>query len=140
MIPAFRKRTIDTRSTSVMLTGCTLAALCLIIAGCGRYSAEVPAVMLESKENGYLIELPDGGDVQAGVLVAHRRWVILTIADPLYDARPLERFSSPHVDSLEVRRFFSAVQVSFRFQEDIRSATIAQDRPDGRIQVSVFTH
>lgn len=91
-------------------------------------------------ENGYLLELPAGDrQPQVEALVTQQRWVILTIVDPAYDAAYLERFSSPHIDSVEVAHFASAVQLSFRFRTDVLQATVVSSPSDPSILVSVFT-
>ncbi len=113
-------------------------------AGCGLFSSRTSerfaAPSVVHMENGYLLELPAGDrQPQVEALVTQQRWVILTIVDPAYDAAYLERFSSPHIDSVEVAHFASAVQLSFRFRTDVLQATVVSSPSDPSILVSVFT-
>lgn len=122
--------------------GCFLL-LVLTIGGCAVFTSgtsTVVAPIVEEKQNGFLVELPSNDShPQADALVASERWVIVTVVDPLYDLTPFERFSSPYVDSLEVNRFVSAVQISMRFRQRLSEASIVSSPLDPVIQISVFT-
>jgi len=116
--------------------------LLVSIAGCGLFTSTttmVSSASVDKKENGFLVELPGSSRTpQVEALVTQRYWVIVTIVDPLYDLEPLDRFSSPHVDSLEVARFTSAVQVSLRFRREVAKASVVSVPSDPSILISVF--
>jgi len=122
---------------------CFALAVAVSLAGCGLLpSASVtrtPVVSLELKENGFLIDLP-GNDrhPQVEALVTQEHWVIVTIVDPLFDLEPFDRFTSPHVDSVEVTRFTSAVQVALRFSDHVGEAYVVSSPSDPFIRISVF--
>jgi hypothetical protein len=130
-------------------SGYTLSSMVfLIIAlvhweGCTLFSTKTRTARMsaavERKQNGYLLKLPPGNrDPQVEALITHRRWVIVTIVDPLYDTAPLSSFSSVHVDSLYIDRFNSAVQVAVRFRREVEAVSVIDDPDKTAILISVF--
>ncbi len=121
-----------------------LVAACLSVGSCAvlrlTSTRDMVEVRSQSLDNGYLIALSADrpiGEVTA--FITRGRWLVVTVADSLLDVGDLATSKPSFVDSVEVTKFPSVLQLAFRLTVRVEHVEIVQNhiRPD--VWISLFS-
>ncbi|GEM_PF-6075407 len=122
---------------ALLLAASFIAASCSVFVPARRVA--VLEGTAETMSNGYLIHLRSDRPLgPTSALLSRGRWVLVTVADSLVDARALASFQGTFVDSVEVSRFPVSLQISFHLTVEIDAVEVVHEEPGNDVLISLF--
>lgn len=94
----------------------------------------------DSYDNGHVVEFVADRPVGAvSALVTRGRWLVVTIVDTLLETSELEMFRSSVVDTVEITRFPTALQVACHLTFRPDGFEVVHTDPSPSVVISLFT-
>ena len=94
---------------------------------------------IESMENGHLVNIRVDRPVGAvSALVTPSQWLVVTIADSVLDAKNIESFRSDLIDTVEITRFPTVLQLTFHLTVNVDAVEVIHADPSQDILISLF--
>jgi hypothetical protein len=95
---------------------------------------------IENMENGHLVNIRIDRPVGAvSALVTTAQWLIVTIEDSLLDTKNLESFRSDLIDTVEITRFPTALQLTLHLTIGVDAVEVIHANPGQDVLLSLFT-
>lgn len=96
-------------------------------------------VRSQTMANGYLISLSSDRKIdEVKAFITRGNWLVLTVVDSLLESTDALASQPSFVDSVEVTRFPTLLQLAFRLTVDVDDVEVVQDPASGHVWISLF--